>query len=171
MNELIEKNRRLLRFCCDSLRSIGQVVLILGVLSVCAITTLALLSKFGNWQAPKSFEMIFTMMPLGAFNIFFIGIGILGLAQFIRYLVERDYKPGWILRHGEMFFYLYALLTILSVVWLYTIAPSDRSAYMYSGMSVILVVISTSVRVLILVGLGQILRWLMPIIEESKSLV
>ena len=171
MNELIEKNRRLLRFCCDSLRSIGQVVLILGVLSVCAITTLALLSKFGNWQAPKSFEMIFTMMPLGAFNIFFIGIGILGLAQFIRYLVERDYKPGWILRHGEMFFYLYALLTILSVVWLYTIAPSDRSAYMYRGGAVILIVFSTAVKVLILVGLGQILRRLMPIIEESKSLV
>jgi hypothetical protein len=171
MNEFIEKNRRLLRFCCDALRSIGQVVLILGVLSVCAITTLVLFSKFGNWHAPECFKMIIAMMPLGAFNIIFIGIGILGLAQFIRYLVERDYKPGWILRHGEMFFYLYALLTILSVVWVYTIAPSDFSPDMYSGVSVILVVISTAVKVLILVGLGQILRRLMPVIEESKSLV
>ncbi|MHC4537255.1 MAG: hypothetical protein ACYS6K_25210, partial [Planctomycetota bacterium] len=120
MNEFIEKNRRLLRFCCDALRSIGQVVLLLGVLSVCAIITLVLLSKFGNWHPPKAFKMIITMIPLGAFNIFFIGIGMLGLSQFIRYLVERDYKPGWILCHGEMFFYLYALLTILSVVWVYT---------------------------------------------------
>ena len=171
MNELIEKNRRLLHFVCDALRSIGQVVLLLGVLSVCAITTLVLLSKFGNWNALEGLKKFIIVMPLAALNIFFIGIGILGLAQFIRYLVEKDYKPGWILRHGEMFFYLYALLTILSVVWVYTIAPSDLSPDMYSGVSVILVVISTAVRVLILVGLGQILRHLMPVIEESKSLV
>ncbi len=171
MNEIIEKNRRLLRFCCDALRSIGQVVLILGLLSVCAITTLVLLSKFGNWHAPECFKMFIAMLPLGAFNIIFIGIGILGLAQFIRYLVERNYKPGWILRHGEKILYLYALLTILSVVWVYTIAPSDFSPDIYSGVSVILVAISTAVRVLILVGLGQILRHLMPVIEESKTLV
>ena len=164
MNEIIEKNRRLLNFYCETLRTIGKVILILGLLSVCAITTLVLLSKFGNWRALKGFEMIILAMPLGAFNIFFIGIGILGLAQFIKYLVERDYKPGWILRHGEMFFYLYALLAILSVVWVYTmIAPITPS--------VILAVFSTAVRVLVLVGLGQIFRHLMPVIEESKTLV
>ncbi len=164
MKEFIEKNRRLLHFYCETLRTIGKVILILGLLSVCAITTLVLLSKFGNWRALKGFEMIIIAMPLGAFNIFFIGIGILGLAQFINYLVERDYKPGWILRHGEIFFYLYALLIILSVVWAYTmIAPIAPS--------VILVVISTAVRVLVLVGLGQIFRHLMPVIEESKTLV
>ena len=171
MNEIIEKKRRLLHFCCDSLRSIGQVVLILGLLSVCAIITFVLLSKFGNWHVPKAFNKMIFAMPLAAFNIIFIGIGILGLAQFIRYLIERNYKPGWILRHGEKILYLYALLTILSVVWVYTIAPSDFSPDMYSGVSMILVVISTAVRVLILVGLGQILRYLMPVIEESKSLV
>jgi hypothetical protein len=171
MNEFIEKNRRLLKFYCENLRSIGLLILILGLLSVCAIATSVLLSKFGYWHAPKSFEMIIAM-PLSVFNIFFIGIGILGLVQFIRYLVERDYKPGWILRHGDMFFYLYALLTILSVVWVYTIAPSYSSPSIYTRVGVIfLTVISTTVKVLILVGLGQILRRLMPIIEESKSLV
>ncbi len=164
MIEFIEKNRRVLHFYCETLRTIGKVILILGLLSVCAITTLVLLSKFGDWHALKSFEKMIIVMPLGAFNIFFIGIGILGLAQFIKYLVERDYKPGWILRHGEMFFYLYALLTILSVGWAYTmIAPITPS--------VILVVFSTAVRVLVLVGLGQIFRHLMPVIEESKTLV
>ena len=171
MNEFIEKNKRLLHFYCETLRTIGLLILILGLVSVCAITTLVLLSKFGYWHAPKSFEMIIAM-PLGAFNIFFIGIGILGLMQFIRYLVERDYKPGWILRHGDMFFYLYALLTILSVVWVYTIAPSYRSPSAYTGVFVIFVaVFSTTVKVLILVGLGQILRRIMPVIEESKTLV
>ena len=170
MNEFIEKNRRLLRFLCDNIRSIGQIILILGLFGVCAITTLTLLSKFGYWNAPKSFEMI-KAMPLGAVNIIFIGIGMLGLAQFIRYVTERDYKPGWILRHGEMFFYLYALLTILSVVWVYVFAPFGHSQKIYSSVSIVIVVLSTTVRVLILVGLGRILHYLMPVIEESKSLV
>ena len=95
----------------------------------------------------------------------------LGLAQFIRYVTERDYKPGWILRHGEMFFYLYALLTILSVVWVYVFAPFGHSQKIYSSVSIVIVVFSTTVRVLILVGLGRILHYLMPVIEESKSLV
>ena len=171
MNEFIEKNRHLLKFYCDALRSIGQVVLVLGLLSVCAMFASLLLSKFGKWDVPESFKMIYAM-PLAAFNIFFIGIGILGLGQFVKYLIEEDYKPGWILRHGDMFFYLYALLTVLSVVWVYTIAPSYRSPSIYTQVGVIsLIVFSTSVKVLILVGLGQILRRLMPIIEESKSLV
>ncbi len=172
MNKFIEKNRRLLHFYCETLRTIGSLILILGLLSVCAIMTLVLLSKFEDWHALKSFEKMIIAMPLGAFNIFFIGIGILGLVQFIRYLVERDYKPGWILRHGDMFFYLYALLTILSVVWVYTIAPIYHSPSIYTRVGVIFVtVISTAVKVLILVGLGQILRHLMPVIEESKTLV
>jgi hypothetical protein len=170
MNEFIEKNKRLLRFVCDNLRSIGQIFLLLGSLGVCAIVTLMILSKLGYWNAPKSFKMI-KMMPLSAFNILFIGIGMLGLAQFIRYLIERDYKPGWILRHGEIFLYLYALLTILSVVWVYVFAPFGHSQKIYSSVTIVIVVFSTSVRVLILVGLGRILHYLMPVIEESKSLV
>jgi hypothetical protein len=170
MNELIEKNRRLLRFCCDALRSIGQIVLLLGVLSVCGITTLVLLSKFGNWHAPKSFEMIIAKMPLAAFNIFFIGIGILGLAQFIKYLFERNYKPGWILRHGDMFFYLYALLTILEAVWIYMTNYHSPSSDIRVDMGFV-TVFSIVVKVMALVGLGRILRHLMPVIEESKSLV
>jgi hypothetical protein len=171
MNEFIEKNRRLLHFYCETLRTIGLLILILGVVGVCAIMMLVLLSKFGVWYAPESFEMIIAM-PLGAFKIFFIGIGIRGLMQFIRYLVERDYKPGWILRHGEMFFYLYALLTVLSVVWMYTIAPSYLPPSLYTRVFFIIVAaLSTTVKVLILVGLGQILRRLIPVIEESKMLV
>lgn len=171
MNELIEKNRRLLHFYCEILRTIGSLILILGLVSVCAMTTLVLFSKFGDWHAPKGFEMIIAM-PLGAFNIFFIGIGILGLAQFIRYLVERNYKPGRILRHGDMIFYLYALLTILNDIWVYMLAPNYHSPSLYVRVPVIFAtVFSTVVKVLILVGLGQVLRRLLPVIEESKTLV
>ena len=172
MNEFIEKNRRLLHFYCETLRTIGSVILILGLLGGCAMTIFKLVTKFGYWHAPKSYEMVISLMPIGAFNIIFYGLAILGLVQFIRYLVEEDYKPGWILRHGDMFFYLYALFIILSVVWVYTTIPGFLSPSSYIGVfKILMIVFSITVRVLILVGFGQILRRILPVIEESKTLV
>ena len=168
MNELIERNRRLLHFYCEALRTIGSLILILGLVSGCAMATLALV----DWQHFKAFEKFMIYWPSSFLKILFFGIGILGLAQFIRYLVERNYKPGWILRHGDMFFYLYALLTILNDIWVYMIAPNYHSPSLYVRVPVIFaIVFSTAVKVLILVGLGQVLRRILPVIEESKTLV
>ena len=172
MNEIIEKNRRLLHFYCEALRTIGSVILILAFLGGCAMTAMLLVTRIGYWQHLKAFEKSMIYWPLGFFRIIFFGLGILGLAQFVRYLAERNYKPGWILRHGEIFFYLYALLTILTVIWFYMNASIYRTPSIYTRVFWILVtVFPTTVRVLILVGLGQILRRLMPVIEESKTLV
>jgi hypothetical protein len=172
MNEFTEKNRRLLRFYCENLRTIGFLILILGLSSGFLIITLVVGSKYRGWHVTESFEQFMILGPLHFFKIFFIGIGILGLMQLIRYLVERDYKPGWILRHGDMFFYLYALLTILHVVWVYVNTPIYHSPALYVRVPVILaIVFSASVKVLVLVGLAQILRRLLPLIEESKTLI
>jgi hypothetical protein len=172
MNELIERNRRLLHFYYEALRTIGFVILILGSVSGFVMAIRALFSKFGDRHVAEFFEKSMILGPLHFFKIFFIGIGILGLVQFIRYLVERNYKPGWILRHGEIIFYLYALLTILNDIWVYMNAPNYHSPSLYTRALVIFgTVFGTAVKVLVLVGLGRILRHLMPVIEESKSLV
>lgn len=172
MNEIIEKNRRLLKFYCENLRTIGFLFLILGLVGGFALTIFKLVAKFGYWHAPKSYEMVISLMPIGALNIIFYGLAILGFVQFIRYLVEEDYKPGWILRHGDIFFYLYALFIILSAVLACTTIPGILSPSSYMGVFTILMTFfSITVRVLILVGLGQILRRILPVIEESKTLV
>ena len=170
MNEFIEKNRRLLHFYCETLRTIASVILILQLIAVCAMTIFALLSKFGYWPATKSFNMaIVTWLPSYLKAIFF-WIGILGLAQFVRYLYENDYLPGWILRHGDKLFYLYALLTIVEAVWIYM--TIDHSPSLYTRAYVIFgSVLGTAVKVMVLVGLGRILRHLLPVIEESKTLI
>ena len=168
MNEIIEKNRRLLHFYCETLRTIASVILILSFLAVFAMTIFSLLSKFGYWPAPKPFNMNMIALLPSYLKAIFFWIGILGLVQFIRYLVERDYEPSWILRHGEMIFYMYALLSILNDVWYYINAPSYNSPSPDIRARVFL---GTAVKVLVLVGLGQILRRLLPVIEESKTLV
>ena len=172
MDEFIEKNRRLLHFYCETLRTIGSVILILGLLGSCAMTIIALLSKFGYWPAPaaKSFNMFIIAWLPSYLKAIVFWIGILGLPQFIRYLVERNYKPGWILRHGDIFFYLYALLTILEAVWIYMANYHSPSFDIRVDMGFV-TVFSIVVKVMALVGLGRILRHLMPVIEESKTLV
>lgn len=170
MNEVTEKNKRLLKFYCETLRTIASVILILQLIAVCTMTIFTLLSKFGYWPGTKSFNMaIITFFPSYLKAIFF-WIGILGLAQFVKYLYESDYLPGWILRHGDMFFYLYAFLTILEGVWIYM--TNDHSPSLYTlAIKISGSALGTAVKVMVLVGLGQILRRLMPVIEESKSLV
>ena len=170
MNEITEKNRRLLHFYCETLRTIGSVILILSFLGVFTMTIFALLSKFGYWPATKPFNMVIITWLPSFLKAMFFWIGILGLAQFIKYLVERNYKPGWILRHGDMFFYLYALLTILEAVWIYMTNYHSPSLSVRVDMGFV-TVFSIVVKVMALVGLGRILRHLMPVIEESKTLV
>ena len=170
MNEFIEKNRRLLHFYCETLRTIGSVILILGLLGGCGMTIFALLSKFGYWPATKSFNMVIIAWLPSYLKAIVFWIGILGLAQFIKYLFEKNYKPGWILRHGDMFFYLYALLTILEAVWIYMTNYHSPSSDIRVDMGFV-TVFSIVVKVMALVGLGRILRHLMPVIEESKTLV
>ena len=172
MKEFIEKNRRLLHFYCEILRTIGSLILILGVVGGFAMIIFKLVTKFGYWQVPKNYEMVISVIPLSAFSIIFYGLGILGLVQFIRYLVEEDYKPGWILRHGYIFFNLYALFIIVGVVWVFTTIPGILSLPSYAVVyTIIMTFFSITVRVLILLSLGQILRRILPVIEESKTLV
>jgi len=172
MNEFIEKNRRLLHFYCETLRTIGSVILILGLIGGFAMTIFALLSKFGYWPATKSFNMVIIAWLPSYLKAIVFWIGILGLAQFIKYLFEKNYKPGWILRHGDMFFYLYALLTILETGWIYMTNYHSPSFDIRTGfVAVFSIVVKVMVKVMVLIGLGQIFRHLMPVIEESKTLV
>ncbi len=172
MNTLTERNRRLLHFYCETLRTIASVVLILGLLGGCGMGIIALLSRVGYWPSPKSSDGNMIAWLPNFLKAMFFWIGVLGLVQFIRYLVEKDYEPGWILRHGEIIFYAYALLSILSVVWYYVIIPSlnSPSAHIRAVLSLVSV-FSTAVRVLVPVGLGRVLRHLLAVIDESKTLV
>ena len=161
MNEFIEKNKGLLRTYCVAARIIGWVLL---------ITT-------GTWMVStlsgySSFSLPF-VMPITIFIRILVGLVILGVAQFIRYLFETEYKPGWILRHGEKILYLYAALRIIRITFLFFVDAKRMGDPIYyspwgfleaNGLPVV-------ASALILVGLAQILRRVMPIIEESKSLV
>lgn len=184
MNEFIEKNRGLLRFYCIAARIIGWVLLLLPVVIVIWTMLTGVdsfrsfvsgmppyFSRHGQWQA---FGQWHKQPDLLSLVVKFVvpGLLALGVAQFIRYLSEADYRPGWILRCAEAICYLYAVLIVFlalwSNVWRVEAMPGTYSATPLVGLASLLL---TAAKAIILVGLGQVLARVMPVIEESKTLV
>ena len=174
MNEFIEKNRALLHSYCVGARIIGWMIVLMGVIQFVSFLLEPLWSNV-KWK---------TLLPylLQNQNLqFMFGMLLLGTAQFIRYVSEKQYQPGWLLRHGDKFLYLYAFFQIIKAIISCTnftmfIMTRTNSGYSFAdvchtffiGSFMVLTSIAT---ILILVGLAQVLRRIMPVIEESKTLV
>ena len=71
---------------------------------VTAGKSIALATRIGDWQEFNRFLQ--HDVPWGTFtNGLPTGLLALGIAQLIKYLLETDYKPGWILRNADKLLY------------------------------------------------------------------
>jgi hypothetical protein len=166
---LIE-NRWLLELCSGVARFCGLFALLgTGVL----VAVMVVLTKFdsgGSDAMTKSHIQFLSMMP----TIVFYGLLALILAEFMSYLLAEQGEPKWILRQGDKIIYAYVLYSL--AMFIYT-APQAASMEGASGMDFhrvfgfVLFVVSGVVRVLIWVGIAIVLRKVVPIIRESKTLV
>jgi len=165
MNEFIEKNRRLLHFYCVAARTIGWSLLIVAVV----VVVVKLFSGFPKYAS----YMWFHLCQQVTMSFVLLGIVLLGLSQFVRYLYENDYQPGWLLRHGNKVLYLYAVALIISPVLQYYFQMTlIKNANMIFLLQYFLSVVLPAVaKGLIFVGMGHILQRIVPILEESKTLV
>lgn len=161
MNAFIEKNKRLLRVYCIAARIIGWLLLITA-----GIWAIQALSGYSRSSIPFA-------MPITIFLRIIVGLVLLGVAQFIRYLSESEYKAGWILRNGDKILYLYAVLRIVMIVriFFHNAKMMENTPYYYPWAFLEANCLPVLAGALTLVGLGQILRRIMPVIEESKTLV
>ncbi|MHC4111879.1 MAG: hypothetical protein ACYSUY_12450 [Planctomycetota bacterium] len=175
MNTFIENNRPWLKFYCTTARIIGWGIFIMaGAGTIFQILVMNIL--FGNHSSAYRFFFVKSVLFQGVLP----GILVLGIAQFIRYLFESEYKPGQILRYGDKILYLYAFLLMVAVVWQHLIISGnvmqlDIFLIMNNFKGMIPAMLASLVlavpKILILVGLGQTIRRIMPVIEESKTLV
>jgi hypothetical protein len=157
MNEFIEKNRRLLRIYCIAARIIGCFFLITaGIWAISMLSGHVLLR-------PASSPLT---EPIIIFTRIVVGLSMLGVAQFIRFISETEYQPRWILRYIDKILYLYAAIHIVHTAYLFFYCALNYPwRYLfYHGLPAL-------AGPLIAVGLGNILKRIMPVIEESKTLV
>ena len=155
-----ETNRRFLRVCRIAMRVAGWLIVAGGVVgTVLACVGVALPPGHG-----------FRLMALskGAGTVV-LGIIMLGLAQLIRFLLADAAKPGWILRHGDTFLYLYAATEVLAQLANQSVIAVHLGNQWLAPF--VAPVPFSLVKALILVGLGLVLRRVIPMVEESKTLV
>lgn len=171
MNTFIKKNEKFLKFYYIALRLSGWILLTLGISSF-AITII-----LTSYLGPEAFGVTAINMPLRSLHLILFGILGLGIAQLIKYLYIDTSKPGFVLRHGSKFLYIYVAL-ILGVMVMRNVITIT---YLQSGdiKNAKILFLSTSItslvlfaaKALILIGIGQFLKRIMPVIEESKTLV
>jgi len=168
MNAFVEKNRRLLKIYCVAARTIGRVLLIVAAV----IAVVKLFSGFSVDDQLRSY-MLYLLCQQLTLSFVLLGLVLLGLAQFVRYLSENDYQPGWIFRHGDKVLYLYAAALIISPFLDYyfqmtVIRNVSAVSLLLYFLSAVLPAVA---KALIFVGMAQILKRIVPMIEESRTLV
>ena len=170
MNEFIEKNKSLLRSYCLITRIIGWLILIVALV----IAVVKLLSGFDVGDKFDCY-MIYRLFIDLSLRYMLIGLILLGLAQFLRYLYESEYHLGLILRHGDKLLYLYALALIVNPIFDYFYRmkiigmtyANTGSLFLY----LLIVLLPAIARSLIFLGMARVLKRMVPVIEESKTLV
>lgn len=157
----VEKNRKWLNFYYWAARVGGWLFLGMSLLAIGG-HSVALASRLGDRDA--FWQYYHHSMPWGMLsNLLPTGVLGLGVAQLIRYMLEPEYQPGLILRNAHNLVYLYAG---------YVAVQSGYNLWIGGGGDAVYIsVLFTFAWVLILIGLGQTIKRMMPIIEETRTLV
>ena len=122
------------------------------------------------------------MMMIGPYlSIVSLALIVFCGGQFIQYVLHDRDRPGIFLRHGGKILYFSAAIIVFRCAELlirYAVRYPDSSKYMFSGHETVagclywaMFFLSIATRVALLVVLARVFRRVMPMIEESKTLV
>ena len=175
MNEFIEKNKVLLKVFRTTATIVGFVLIFGGGFwFVCLFS--------GNKIKLEKQDIILADIILFAsssliYGFALTGLVILGISQFIKYICESESKAGYLVRNGDKVLYIYAVFMVLKTICSYVwhVDVKFAGAIGESGFARTLFlqayILPTLAKVLILIGIGIILRRIIPVIEESRTLV
>ena len=163
MNEFIEKNSKLLKFYYILAQVIGWVILI-----VAGTDIIFALTGYHRYSSNIGFVM-------RLIDSILLGLIALGVGRFIRYIYDVVYKPSLLLRHLCIILYTYAgfkLIFTLGLLYIHLVKQmEDAGPYYGPWQSFFKNAIPVIAVTFIFIALGQILRRIIPVIEESRTLV
>jgi hypothetical protein len=166
LHDIIEKNERFLRFCSRVAHTVGFFLILITFLTI-AFPLSAVL-----WAgSPKNIatNLLLTSFVIRFIRILFLIFLFLGIEQFIRCLIDIDFKPNWILRFGDKIIYMYAVFIFVTPIHAYTQMPELHN--IPHSAVIALAAIFTFVKIILWVGFGLVLKRLVPIIQESKTII
>jgi hypothetical protein len=170
MNAFIENNRKLLVFYYWVARIGGWVFLSMASLTFFGKFA-ALASRIGDMEEFRRFCE--HDVPWGMFSdVLPTGVLILGISQLIWYLLDTDRPARWVLRQAHQLLYLYTTILLVYYCWAGILdvqsVINEPYGFLYR---MILFTMFILVKLLALVGVAELLRRLLPVIDESRTLV
>ena len=170
MNTFIEQNKKLLLFYYWAARIGGWVFLTMASLTFFG-KSVALASRLGDMDEFHRFCQ--HDVPWGMFSdVLPTGLLLLGVSQLIWYLLETDHNPRWILLNAHKLLYTYTAILVVYFCWRGTLDVISHFNEPYDfPYRMILLVVFIVVKLLALIGIAEFLRRMVPMIEESKTLV
>jgi hypothetical protein len=171
MNEFIEKNSRLLRIYCLIIRTIGCFLLVGGALG--ALSGLYMIHNKTPHQGPSG------TMTLAYFTLAcdFLLPGLLAfvISQLLDYLIKPEVKAGLMLRLADKLCYCYAAFLFVKIftsrLWVINNKYFEASQFYHMLFIQTILSIPLLAVVLVLIGAGVIIKRLLPVIDEAKTLV
>jgi hypothetical protein len=177
MKKFLEENKGLLNFYCIAARIIGWALVCGGIVwfLLYVLCILVVSDAAGELRWPYQLKNVIYSTSSFVFEFLFPGLVVLIVAQLIRYIIANKSKHGRLLQYGGYVLYTYAALVIGKVVLQYYLYLGDSVIFEEQGGRGLLfiqpLVIPVAAKVLIIIGLAQALRRVMPVIEEWKTLV
>ncbi len=165
----IAENRRFLRLCAGAARFYGLLLTLACVLKLVTMAAVGLaVGGVSGIGVPAAARASFWFTGLSRLLTLILGgLLALALAEFIRYLMEGEGEPKWILRHADKFLFVYAvLIVIVSVSLAGRFMPGGWRSDFSHLFPLVFAVIHTVGQPLILVGAGIAIRKILPIIQE-----
>jgi hypothetical protein len=169
MNAFIEQNKSMLKKYCITARIIGWILLLNG--SSGAIWFYSdMISSIQSPERQLFKALFFSEAPWQMLGLVTTGIFVLGIGQLLRFLTDEDPKPGWILRNAKRLLGIYIVCIVISFIigCGYTLNYEDWTKLF--GHTIVFV-LSRGTKIFLLYGLVHILRLIIPVIEESRTLV
>jgi hypothetical protein len=178
MTQFIEKHRRLLQAYCLIARIVGWLLILGGLFWFMAIARGSAPGTDEQW-----FNILLYIVSCLVYDFFIPGFLAFAIGGLLDYLLRPMTKPPLILRMTDKLCYFYAVFLIIKPLFAIKAFGND---YLFVNFKMLAITeLSESTRmlllqpllgptlakVLLLIGIGMILHRLLPVIEESKTLV
>lgn len=171
-----QAKRQMLTRICGLAQLAGWGMILLGILELAT----GLYTVMANVDVQVSIHD--RLVPGGDI---LIGVLVLGMAQFIRFVVEEDTRPRWILRKGHIILGLFALFVLLSGsvstwpmlsnLWeVFRTTPAENMIPLGRELglasALFMCLLPPLTKALCVLGIAAMLRTVLPVLAESKTL-
>ena len=175
MNEFIEKNSLLLRTYCVVAKGVGWFFLLVGALFFAYAIPGIYTMNAGTAQQRKSIELSTYLAFTHAFDFVILGLLAFSISQLLVYIIRPEVKAGLMLRLADKLCYIYVVVLIfeafIAATSFFANPQLVEVSQFYRMLFIAPLLSPLPAKIILLIGAGVIIRRLLPVIDESKTLV